>query len=81
MTTDADTEQQTGLAELARAIGRLEGTTAALVEGQRQLVEGQRQLQVGLDAVNRRVDRLLFAIIAVGGAAVAAIFASRFVGG
>lgn len=40
MTTDAETNQQTeytNIAELSRAIGRLEGVVEALVEGQRQL--------------------------------------------
>jgi hypothetical protein len=64
---------------------------AALEENQRRfetrLEENQRQtdaalldLRVGLRDVNRRVDRLFFAIIAIGGTMIVATFASRFVG-
>ena len=104
--------------ELWRAIGRLEGTAAALLEGQRELKEGQQELradiqasqqelraeiqagqqelraefqagqqelrteiQSGLQEVNRRVDRLFFAMLGIGGALLVATFASRFVGG
>ena len=34
-----------------------------------------------VEDANRRMDRLFYAIIGVGGAIVVAIFASRFVGG
>ena len=82
--------------ELWRAIGRLEGTAAALLEGQRELKEGQQELraefqtgqqqqgaefQSGLQEVNRRVDRLFYAMLGIGGALLVATFASRFVGG
>ena len=104
-------------AELWRAIGRLEGMAAALLDGQRGLRDGQEQLraemqsgqqelraemqsgqqelraefhssqqelrieiQAGLREVNRRVDRLFYTILAVGGAMIVAVFASRFVG-
>ena len=82
--------------ELWRAIGRLEGTAAALLEGQRELKEGQEQLraefqagqqelrteiQSGLQEVNRRVDRLFYAMLGIGGALLVATFASRFIGG
>jgi hypothetical protein len=82
--------------ELWRAIGRLEGTAAALLEGQRELKEGQQELraefqtgqqqqgaefQSGLQEVNRRVDRLFFAMLGIGGALLVATFASRFIGG
>ena len=81
--------------ELWRAIGRLEGTAAALLEGQRELKEGQQELraeiqagqqelraefQSGLQEVNRRVDRLFFAMLGIGGALLVATFASRFIG-
>ena len=56
-----------------RAIGRLEGTADALLEGQRDLREGQRDL-------NRRMDRLFDTILGIGGAIIVAVFASRFVG-
>ena len=62
------------LSEIWRAIGRLEGTTNALLEGQQDLKQGQHEL-------NRRVDRMSYAILGVGGALLVAMFASRFVGG
>jgi hypothetical protein len=52
----------------------LEGTTNALLEGQQDLKQGQHEL-------NRRVDRMFYAILGVGGALLVAMFASRFVGG
>ena len=61
------------LSETWRAIGRLEGTADALLEGQRDLREGQRDL-------NRRMDRLFYTILGIGGAIIVAVFASRFVG-
>ncbi len=93
--------------ELWRAIGRLEGSAAALLEGQRELKEGQQELraefqtgqeqlraeiqagqqelrvefQSGLQEVNRRVDRLFYAMLGIGGALLVATFASRFIGG
>jgi hypothetical protein len=58
---------QVDAAEVWRAIGRLEGDTAALKEDQREM--------------NRHVDRLFYTILAVGGALLVATFASRFIGG
>ena len=88
MTTNADTGSQVDAAEVWRAIGRLEGDTAALKEGQREIQANQRDLQAGirdlqagLRDVNRRVDRLFYAILGVGGALLAAFFASRYIGG
>jgi hypothetical protein len=78
------TGDQINAAEVWRAIGRLEGDTTALKEGQRELQAGQRELQAalqaGLRSVNQRVDRLFYAMLAVGGALLTAIFASRFIG-
>ena len=83
-------------AELWRAIGRLEGTAAALLEGQRELKEGQEQLRAEFQAsqqqqraefqashqeLNRRIDRLFYAMLGIGGALIVAAFASRFLGG
>ena len=59
--------------ETWRAIGRLEGTADALLEGQRELREGQRDL-------NRRMDRLFYTTLGIGGAIIVAVFASRFTG-
>ncbi len=108
-------------AQLWRAIGRLEGTAAALLEGQRELKEGQQELkqelraefqsglhelraefqsgqqelraefqsgqqelraelQSGLREMNRRIDRLFYLILGVGGALLASVYATRFIG-
>ena len=92
--------------ETWRAIGRLEGTANALLEGQREVREGLKDLRgdldtglrdlrgdldtglrdlrgdldTGLREVNRRIDRLFYAILGVGGALMVAMFASRFIG-
>ena len=114
MTTSADpapTPAEPGastseLTELWRAIGRLEGTAAALLEGQRELKEGQQELrsefrteqqelrtefkteQQGLRSefkadlreVNRRLDRMFYAFLGIGGALLVSVYASRFIG-
>ena len=77
MTTDAETNQQaeyTNIAELSRAIGRLEGVVEALVEGQRQLNEGLRE-------TNRRIDRLQYTMIGFGTALIVAVVVSNLFGG
>ncbi len=56
-----------------RAIGRLEGKVDALLEGQRASQEGQRDL-------SRRIDRLFYAILGIGGALLAAILATQYFG-
>ena len=92
MTTDADTGNQIDAAEVWRAIGRVEGDTAALLEDQREikagleatnrrLDEGLREVKIGLEATNRRVDRIFYAILAVGGALPVAVLANRIIGG
>ena len=69
-TAQSDTHTRcASIAELRGAVGRIEGTVNALVEGQRQLIDGQRQ-------INQRIDRVNFA----GGVA-AATLASAIVGG
>ncbi len=68
-----ETENRVDAAEVWRAIGRLEGDTATLKEGQREIRDDLRE-------VNRRIDRLFYAVLAVGGALFVAIFASQFVG-
>ena len=93
--TDPDTSPSE-LSEIWRAIGRLEGTAAALLQGQRELKEGQERLREGqqeikqelrdefkadLREMNRRIDRMFYAILGIGGALIVAAFASRFVGG
>ncbi len=73
MVTDTDPGNPVN-ADMWRAIGRLEGATAALLEG-------QREIKSSLQAVNQRVDRLFYVILAGGGAVVATVIASRFIGG
>lgn len=106
------------LSEIWRAIGRLEGTAAALLEGQRELKEGQQELRAEFKAgqqelraefktgqqeqraefkaeqqeqraefkadlreVHRRLDRMFYAFIGIGGALIVSVYASRFIGG
>ncbi len=78
MTTETETANQVDAAAVWRAIGRLEDDTAALKEGQREI---KADLQAGLREVNRRVDRLFYAIIGATAALFVAILASRFIGG
>ena len=80
MVTDTDPGNPVN-ADMWRAIGRLEGATAALLEGQREIKDDQREIKASLQAVNQRVDRLFYTILAVGGAVIAAVIASRFIGG
>ena len=76
----AETERgaESNVAAIWRAIGRLEGDTAALLEGQHSLREGQRDLGRRADDLGRRVDRLFYAILGMGGALLAAILATHF---
>ena len=63
MTTQTQPEQ-IDAAEVWRAIGRLEGDTAALKEGQRALAEGQRGLREEIREVREWVVRLFYAVLA-----------------
>ena len=104
-------------AQLWRAIGRLEGTAAALLEGQRELKEGQQELKegqqelraefqagqqelkqelraefqagqqelraefrVGQREANRRIDRLFYLFLGIGGALLVSVYATQFIG-
>ena len=67
MTTETQQNQQIDAAEVWRAIGRL--------EGQRQ------QTNERLDRIEARLDRLFYLILAIGGAAIASIWASNLFGG
>ena len=86
------------LSEIWRAIGRLEGTAAALLEGQRELKEGQQELKQELRAefqagqqelraeagqreTNRRIDRLFYLMLGIGGALLVSVYATQFIGG
>ena len=72
MTTESD--NQIDATAIWRAIGRIEGDIISLKEG-------QGEIKADLREVNRRVDRLFYAILAVGGGLFVAIFASRLIGG
>ena len=129
MTTGESDNIVLDAAEIWRAIGRLEGAVAALLEGQRELQSEVRELrseiqsvrsemqsglqdvrsemrsgfqdvrsemqsglqdvrseirsdmQSGFQDVHRRIDRLYFAVIGIGGALVAAVIVNTFVTG
>ena len=72
MVTDTDPGNPAN-ADMWRDIGRLEGATDALLEG-------QREIKAGLAAANQRIDRLFYTILAVGGAVMVTVLASRFIG-
>ncbi len=91
MVTDTDPANPVN-ADMWRAIGRLEGATAALLEGQREIKGDQREIKAslheqrqefraGLEAVSQRLDRLFYLVLAGGGAVIAVVIASRFIGG
>lgn len=67
MTTETQQNQQIDAAEVWRAIGRLEGQ--------------QQQTNERLDRIEARLDRLFYLILAIGGAAIASIWASNLFGG
>lgn len=72
--------------EMRHTLGRMEGRVESLSEGQSDLREEQRQsreeTRSGFAEVNRRIDRLFYAILTIGGGVVAAVLADRlFAGG
>ena len=72
MTTESD--NQIDATAIWRAIGRIEGDITSLKEG-------QGEIKADLREVNRCVDRLFYANLAIGGGLFVAIFASRLIGG
>ncbi len=81
MVTDTDPGNPVN-ADMWRAIGRLEGAEVARIEGATAaLLEGQREIKAGLQALTQHLDRLFYTILAVGGAVIAAVVATRFIGG
>jgi hypothetical protein len=92
MTTGESDNIVVDAAELWRAIGRLEGDTAALLEGQRELQAGlqdvcseirevRSEMRSDFRDVYRRIDRLFFAVLGIGGALVVAVVVNSFVTG
>ena len=84
MTTGESDNIVVDAAEIWRAIGRLEGDTAVLLEGQRELQVGLQDVRSEMREVRsemrsdfrdvyRRIDRLFFAVLGIGGALVAAV--------
>ena len=61
--------EQIDAAEVWRAIGRLEGDTASLIEGQREIREEIREVRAWL-------IRLFYVIIGMGGAIVVMLIAT-----
>ncbi len=78
MAAETETGNQIDAAAVWRAIGRLEGDVAALKDGQNEI---KADLRDGFREVNRRVDRLFYAMLGIGGALLVAIIASRIFGG
>ena len=82
MTTE--TGERIDAAEVWRAIGRLESDTSTLKDGQSEIKadfqQGQSELREDMRELNRRMDRMFYTILAVGGALFVAIFASNFIG-
>ena len=81
---------------LWRAVGNLEANVNRLLEGQQKLESSQQQLQqevrdsqqqlrqevrVAQADTNRRVDRLLYAVLGVGGGVIALLAAALARGG
>ena len=84
MTTGESDNIVVDAAEIWRAIGRLEGDTAALLEGQRELQVGLQDVRSEIREVRsemrsdfrdvyRRIDRLFFAVLGIGGALVVTV--------
>ena len=92
MTTGESDNIVVDAAEIWRAIGRLEGDTTALLEGQRELQVGlqdvrseirevRSEMRSDFGDVYRRIDRLFFAVLGIGGALVVAVVVNSFVTG
>ena len=65
------------LSEIWRAIGRLEGTANAVLEGQRRQDD---KIDTGFREMNRRIDRLFYLILGIGGALLVSVYATQFIG-
>ena len=74
---------QVDYGELRHTLGRVEGRVESLAEGQREIREemraGQNENRSGFAEMNRRIDRMFYAILAFGGGVVAAVLADRFI--
>ena len=74
---NGQTELKADLHLLDQRVVRLESDTATLKDGQREI---KTDLQAVSREVNRRIDRLTYAIIAIGGALLVTMLASNFIG-
>ncbi len=75
MTTQTQPER-IDAAEVWRAIGRLEGDTASLKDGQGELRETQREIREEIREVRAWLIRLFYVIIGMGGAIAAMLIAT-----
>ena len=66
------------LSEIWRAIGRLEGTANAVLEGQRRQDD---RIDTGFREMKRRIDRLFYLMLGIGGALLVSVYATQFIGG
>ena len=74
MTTQTQPER-IDAAEVWRAIGRLEGDTASLKDGQGELRETQREIRDEIREVRAWMIRMFYAIIGIGGAIIVMLIA------
>ena len=65
------------LGRLEEGLRRLEERLSSL---EATMLENQRRTDTALLEVNRRIDRLFYAVIAIGGALLVATLVGRFVG-
>ena len=68
--------EQIDAAEVWRAIGRLEGDTAALKDGQNELRDTQREIREEIREVRSWLIRLFYVIIGMGGAIIVMLIAT-----
>ena len=66
-------EEQTIQRQLGRLEGRMEEQSAAIQQMGAEILQLRADLTTGLAAVNARIDRLLFATMALGGGLLAGL--------
>ncbi len=65
--------------ELRHILGRVESLAENLCDLREEQRQSREETRNGFAEVNRRIDRLFYAILAVGGGLVAAVLADRFI--